>query len=158
MQCGRLLQCLELATFAHELQPLRRKDTIMPNYTACVTLLSVAFYFFLGTRVAVARRKFDVKLPATTGNPDFERIYRVHANTLEWMPTYLIPLWLCALYLNDIVAAVLGLVWIAGRILYFVGYSKAVEKRFPGFAIQAIACVLLFIGAAVGIGLRMAQG
>jgi len=130
----------------------------VPNYTACVTLLTVAFYFFLATRVAVAHRKFDVKLPAMSGNPEFERIYRAHANTLEWMPTYLIPLWLCAIYLNDIVAAVLGLVWIAGRVLYFVGYREAVEKRFPGFFVQSIACVLLFIGAAIGIGLRIAYG
>jgi len=96
----------------------------MPHYTAIVTLLAVALYFFLATRVAAARGKFNVKLPATAGNPDFERIFRVHTNTLEWMPTFLAPLWLCAIYLNDIAAAALGLVWIDGRIWYFVGYSK----------------------------------
>jgi glutathione S-transferase len=58
----------------------------MPYYTAIATLVSVAFYFFLATRVAVARGKFDVKLPATTGSPEFERIFRIHMNTLEWMP------------------------------------------------------------------------
>ena len=123
----------------------------MPRYTAIVTLLAVAFYFFLATRVAVAHGKFDVRLPATAGNPDFERIFRVHINTLEWMPTFLVPLWLCAIYLNDIAAAVLGLVWIGGRIVYFTGYSKAVEKRLPGFFIQSGVCILLFIGAIVGI-------
>ena len=123
----------------------------MLHYTAVVTLLAVAFYFFLATRVAAARIKFGVRLPATTGNPDFERIYRAHINTLEWMPTFLVPLWLCAVYFNDLVAAALGLVWIAGRIVYFVGYRTAVEKRLPGFFIQATACFLLFIGAAAGI-------
>jgi glutathione S-transferase len=123
----------------------------MPYYTAIVTLLAVAFYFFLATRVSVAHGKFGVRLPATTGNPDFERIFRAHANTVEWMPTFLVTLWLCAIYLNDVAAAVLGLVWIVGRALYFVGYSRAVEKRLPGFFIQSTACVLLFIGAAAGI-------
>ena len=123
----------------------------MPYYTAIVTLLAVAFYFFLATRVAVARGKFNVKHPATTGNFDFERIFRVHMNTLEWMPTFLVPLWLCAIYLNDTAAAVLGLLWICGRVLYFAGYSKAVEKRLPGFFIQSTACLLLFVGAIVGI-------
>ena len=118
----------------------------MPYYTAVVTLLAVAFYFFLATRVAVARGRFDVKLPATTGNPEFERVFRVHMNTLERMPTFLAPLWLCAVYLNDKAAAALGLVWIAGRVLYFRGYSRAVEKRLPGFFIQSTACILLFIG------------
>ena len=122
----------------------------MPYYTAIVTLLVVAFYFFLATRVAVARGKFDVKLPATTGNPDFERIFRIHTNTLEWMPTFLVPLWLCAVYLSDITAAVLGLVWILGRAMYFTGYRNAVDKRLPGFFIQAAAFLLLLIGAAVG--------
>ena len=130
----------------------------MPYHTAIVTLLAIAFYLFLGTRVAAARGKFGVRLPATTGNPDFERVFRVHANTLEWMPTFLVPLWLCAIYLNDIAAAAIGLVWIAGRVLYFVGYSKAVEKRLPGFAIQATACLVLLIGAAAGIAMRWSSG
>jgi len=130
----------------------------MPYYTAIVTLLAVAFYFFLATRVAVARGKFNVKHPATTGNSDFERIFRVHMNTLEWMPTFLVPLWLCAIYLNDTTAAVLGLVWICGRILYFTGYSKAVEKRLPGFFIQGTACLLLFVGAIAGIVMHGLSG
>jgi glutathione S-transferase len=130
----------------------------MPRYTAIVTLLAVAFYFFLATRVAVAHAKFDVKLPATAGNPDFERIFRVHINTLEWMPTFVVPLWLCAIYLSDIAAAALGLVWIGGRVLYFVGYSKAVEKRLPGFFIQSTVCLLLFIGAIAGIVMHWSGG
>jgi glutathione S-transferase len=120
-------------------------------YTAIVTLLAVLFYFFLATRVAVARRRFDVKLPAIAGHPDFERVFRVHVNTLEWMPIFLPLLWLCALYLSDAVAALLGLVWIAGRVLYFKGYTEAVEKRVPGFFIQSTACVLLLVGAVAGI-------
>src|SRR5581483_11541951 len=130
----------------------------MPKYTALVTLLAVVFYFFLVTRVALARRTFNVKHPATTGNPDFERIFRVHVNTLEWMPTFLAPLWLCAIYLNDIAAAVLGLVWIGGRVLYFIGYRTAVEKRLPGFFIQLTACLLLMIGAVAGIVMHWSAG
>jgi len=123
----------------------------MPKYTAIVTLLAIALYFFLATQVAAAHRRFAVKLPAMTGNPEFERIQRAHINTLEWMPTFLVPLWLCAVYFSDLSAAGLGLVWIAGRAWYFVGYSQAVEKRLPGFFVQSTACILLFLGAAVGV-------
>ncbi len=130
----------------------------MPHYTAAVTLLAVAFYFFVATRVPLARRKFNVKLPATTGNADFERIFRAHSNTLEWLPTFLVPLWLCAFYLSDVGAAVLGLVWIGGRVLYFTGYSKAVEGRLPGFFIQSAACALLFVGALAGIVIHWSAG
>jgi glutathione S-transferase len=127
----------------------------MPHYTAIVTLLAIALYLYFGTRVAAARTKFNVRLPATTGNPDFERVFRAHVNTLEWMPTFLVSLWLFALYLNDLAAAVLGLIWIAGRAIYFAGYSRAVEKRLPGFAIQATVCLVLLIGAAAGVVMRL---
>ena len=123
----------------------------MPRYTALVTLLAIAFYFFVATRVAAAHAKFGVKLPAMTGNADFERVYRVQMNMLEWMPTFLVTLWLCAFYLSDIAAAALGLVWIAGRAIYYTGYSQAVEKRLPGFFIQGIVCIVLFISALAGI-------
>ena len=79
-------------------------------------------------------------------------------NTLEWMPTFLTPLWLCAIYFSDVAAAGLGLVWIAGRVLYFAGYTRAVEKRLPGFFIQSTACVLLFLGAAAGVLRHLAGG
>jgi glutathione S-transferase len=123
----------------------------MPYCTSIATLLAVALYFVFATQVAAARGKYNVKLPATTGDPRFERIFRAHINTLEWMPTFLAPLWLCAVYLSDVAAAALGLVWIGGRVMYFIGYSKAVEKRLPGFFVQSTACLLLLIGAIAGI-------
>ena len=126
----------------------------MPRYSAIVTVLAVVFYFFIATRVGVARQKFGVKLPAIAGHPDFERVFRVHMNMLEWMPIFLPLLWLCAIYFSDGAAAVLGLAWIVGRFLYFTGYTQAVEKRRSGFFIQAMACVLLLFGAIAGIVMR----
>jgi len=126
----------------------------MPKYTVIVTLLAVVFYLFVGTRVSAARRQFGVKLPAITGHPDFERIHRVHMNTLEWMPVFLPLLWLSAVYFNDAVSAAVGLAWIVGRVLYYLGYREAVDKRRPGFFIQAMACLLLLIGAIVGLVMR----
>ena len=109
----------------------------------------------LATRVAVARGKYGVALPATSGNADFERIFRIHQNTHEWMPIFIAPLWICALTLTDLGAATLGLVWLLGRIVYATGYSRAVEKRLPGFFIQSSACILLFLGASIGVVRRL---
>jgi hypothetical protein len=39
--------------------------------------------------------------------------------------------------------------------MYYVGYRTATEKRLPGFLIQTIVCLLLFVGAAVGIGMHL---
>ena len=127
----------------------------MYHFTALVTCLAIAFYAFASIRVSRARKAYGVKLPATTGNPDFERVYRVHMNTLEWLPIFLPSLWLFAIYIGDSSAAALGLVWIVGRILYMIGYMKAVEKRGPGFAIQTLACVVLWAGSLGAIVWRL---
>lgn len=118
----------------------------------------MALYFAFALRVAMARGKFDVPLPATTGNADFERVFRVHQNTHEWLPIFLTTLWVCALFFTDIGAAVLGVVWLVGRLVYAVGYTQAVERRLPGFFIQSLACALLFLGAAVGVARHLVGG
>jgi glutathione S-transferase len=130
----------------------------MPHYTALVTLMAVVLYFYAGLLVARARQKFGVKAPAIAGNVDFERAFRVQQNTLEWMPIFLPLLWLFALYVNDWGAALLGLVWIVGRVLYIRGYSAAADRRHNGFTVQAIACGALLIGGFAGIVWRMAAG
>jgi len=130
----------------------------MYHFTALVTCLAILFYFFTSTRVARARASFDVKAPAITGNPDFERVFRVQMNTLEWMPIFLPSLWLFALSISDIGAAALGLVWIAGRVLYMTGYSQAANKRGTGFGIQALAAGILLSGALGMIVWRIVHG
>ena len=127
----------------------------MFHFTALVTCLAILFYFFTCGQVAKARAAFGIKAPAISGNPDFERVFRVQMNTLEWLPIFLPSLWLFAIYISDGVAAAIGLVWIAGRILYLTGYSKAAAKRGPGFAIQATAATILWVGALGAIVWRL---
>jgi glutathione S-transferase len=119
----------------------------MFHFTALVTCLAILFYFFTTIQVSKARAAFGIKVPATSGNPDFERVFRVQMNTLEWMPIFLPALWLFAIYVSDPGAAVLGLIWIAGRALYMTGYSQAAAKRGRGFGIQAAAAIILWLGA-----------
>ena len=130
----------------------------MYHYTALVTCLTILFYFFVSVQVSRARIAYGVKLPAVTGHPDFERVFRAQMNTLEWMPVFLPSLWLFAIYLNDAIAAMIGAVWIVGRVLYMIGYTKAVEKRGPGFAIQALATIALLVGALGAIVWRLVHG
>jgi len=130
----------------------------MYHFTALVTCLAILFYFFTSTRVSRARASFGVKAPAITGDPDFERVFRVQMNTLEWMPIFLPSLWLFAIYVSDPIAAALGLVWIAGRILYMTGYSQAANKRGRGFGIQALAAGILLFGALGMIAWRLVHG
>src|SRR5438445_13775512 len=119
----------------------------MFHFTALVTCLAIALYFFTCIQVAKARAAFGIKAPAITGHPDFERVFRVQMNTLEWLPIFLPSLWLFAIYVGDQVAAAIGLLWIVGRIVYMIGYTQATERRSPGFFIQALACAILLFGA-----------
>lgn len=73
----------------------------MYRLTALVTLLAIAFYFFTCINVSRARTKTGVKVPATSGHPDFECAFRIQMNTLEWMPIVLPALWLFAIYIGD---------------------------------------------------------
>jgi glutathione S-transferase len=129
----------------------------MYHFTALVTCLAVLVYFYSSILVSQARGKFGVKLPAIAGHPDFERVFRAQMNTLEWLPIFLPSLWLFAIYVSDGIAALLGLVWVVGRVLYILGYAKAVAKRGPGFAIQAFATIALWIGAFGAIAWRLVQ-
>jgi len=73
------------------------------------------------------------------------------------MPIFLPSLWLFAIYIDDGIAAGIGLVWVIGRILYVLGYARAVKDRGPGFAIQALATIGLWIGAFGAIVWRLTQ-
>src|SRR3954466_4664713 len=118
----------------------------MFHFTAIVTCLAVLFYLFTATRVSRARAAYGVKVPAITGHPDFERVFRVQMNTLEWMPIFLPSLWLFAMYISAPGAAALGAAWIVGRIMYWSGYKQAASKRSMGFAVQATAAFALWLG------------
>ena len=128
------------------------------SLVAIVTLLSLVLYVMMGLRVGEARTKFGVVAPAVTGDPEFERRFRVQSNTLEWLPLFLVSLWLFALYWDERVAAFFGLLWIVGRILYMTGYSQAANKRGRGFGIQALATGILWLGALGAIVWRLVHG
>jgi uncharacterized membrane protein YecN with MAPEG domain len=116
-------------------------------YVAIVTVLALLTYAWMGTRVSAVRRKTGIRPPAVSGDPLLERTIRAHYNTLEWMPIFLPALWLFAIYWNSTAAAILGLIWIAARIVYFLGYTAEASKRGTGFLIQTLVAAVLLLGA-----------
>lgn len=115
--------------------------------TAFVTMLSMLLFFFLSYKVGQARGKYKISAPATTGNPDFERVFRVHYNTMESLVLHLPSMWLFALFISDCWAAVLGGVWILGRIVYAKTYYADASKRTAGVVISTAATAILMLGA-----------
>lgn len=116
-------------------------------YVAVVTLLALLAYFWMGMQVAGARGKSGIQAPTMTGDPLLERTIRAHYNTLEWLPLFLAPLWLFAMFWDEKIAAAIGVVWIVGRIMYQRGYVAEAGKRGTGFLIQSLAVAVLLFGS-----------
>ena len=111
-----------------------------------VTLLALLEYSILGAMVGRARQTYGVEAPATTGNPDFERYFRVHENTLEALIVFIPAFWIFSLAVNYNFAVALGLLFLIARIIYAQGYLSAAKKRAPGaIATAAINVILVLV-------------
>ena len=124
-------------------------------HVAMVTLIALFLFLWMGIRVGSARQRHAVTAPATTGHPEFERHFRVQANTLEGLVMFLPAMWLFAIYVSEPIAAGLGLVWVIGRIMYMMSYVKEPNSRSTGFGIQALATLVLLLGAMGWVAWRM---
>jgi len=118
------------------------------EYVALVTVLLVSQYMVFMMLVGAARGKSGIKAPAVTGDEGFERAYRVQMNTLEQLMVALPALWVSGMYFDSLVAALLGMAFFLGRVMYRAGYVKDPEKRGMGFGIGFLA-VLGLIGTAL---------
>ncbi|MFM7573597.1 MAG: MAPEG family protein [Snowella sp.] len=124
-------------------------------YPSLVTALTLIVYQVLTVNVGRARMKYKIMPPAMSGDENFERVVRVQQNTLEQLVFFLPALWLFSVYASPLWGAVLGAVWLVGRIIFAWGYYQAAEKRVAGFAISSLSGLGLVLGALVGIGLKI---
>ena len=123
----------------------------MTHLPAMVTLLTVLLLFGTMWAVGRARSKYNIKAPAISGDPAFERAYRVQMNTLESTVMFLPTMWLAASYGFSGWAGVAGLAWIVGRVWYALAYLQDAGKRGPGFAIGMIGWVAALVMAGIGV-------
>src|SRR5262245_54994057 len=112
-------------------------------YTELVMGLALLVYFWTSIKVGGARAAFKVPAPATDGPPEFQRVFRVQMNTLEQLVLFVPALWLFATCWGDLYAAIAGVVWPIGRIVYARGYYAAAEKRSLGFLIAFLSTAVL---------------
>jgi len=115
-----------------------------------VVALALAEFLLFGWAVGQARVRYNVPAPATTGNPTFERYFRVQMNTLEQLVIFVPSLVMFAHYWGPLVAAALGALFIIGRAIYFYGYTRAPDKRHTGFMMSAVPNLALLVGAVAG--------
>jgi hypothetical protein len=119
-------------------------------YVHIVTALAVLQFIVFGFKVGQARERYGVKAPAITGNPTFERLFRIQMNTLEQLIVLLPGLYLYARYFSPYVAAALGVVYLLGRELYAFTYVRDPAKRSVGYGLTFLPMVILIVGGLIG--------
>lgn len=115
-----------------------------------LVILALFQYVFFATRVGRARGTYGVPAPATTGNPIFERYYRVQTNTLELLILLIPSVWIASAYWNTLFIAAMLAIYIVGRHLYYIAYIEDPKKRSMGFALSIIPILLLLASGLVG--------
>ena len=117
---------------------------------ALVVALTVLLLAYVSYTVGRARGRYGIHSPATTGHPDFERVYRVQMNTNESALMFLPSLWLFGQYLNPLIAGILGIVWLIARFWYAQAYVSGRSRTVP-FVIGGVIIVALLIGGIFGV-------
>ncbi len=115
-----------------------------------VISLALMEYLVFTWQCGQARGRFGIAAPAVTGNPEFERRFRVQQNTLEQLIIFVPAIWMFGEFVNASVAAGLGLVFVLGRFLYGRGYAVDPAKRGPGFGLTLLSNAVLLVGGLVG--------
>ena len=115
-----------------------------------VTVLTMVLLAAILVSVGRARGRFGIHAPTMTGPVEFERVLRVHANTIENTVLFLPCLWLSVQYWGAFWPGVIGLVWLLGRVWFAVAYGGG-GNRGPAFTIAIVANAVLLIAALIGV-------
>ena len=127
----------------------------MHLHAALITTLNVLLLLLATILSGRARGRYQIKAPATTGHPDFERAFRAHQNTLEQSVLFLPLLWIAALYGNEQYAVWLGYAWLVGRVWYLFAYISPTGNRSAGFGIASAASIALLLVSFIGLVPRL---
>ena len=119
-----------------------------------VAVLALLQLVFFGVLVGSARTKYGVHAPATTGHPQFERMYRVQMNTLELLVVMVPALYLSARYWSPTLIAVGGAVYLLGRMVYWRSYTKDPATRTLGFGLSIFPILVMLGATLVGIAIK----
>lgn len=112
---------------------------------AVVTVLALLQFYWFAIQVGQMRVKHEVKAPAMTGHPEFERMFRIQQNTMEQLVMFVPTLWMYGYLVNPLWGAGIGMVFIIGRFVYRAAYFKDPSSRSNGFTISVIPTTVMLI-------------
>lgn len=115
-----------------------------------IAIVAVLQFLMFGALTGRARKLSGLEAPAMTGNADFERMHRVQMNTLELLIAFLPSLFIAAKYWPSLLVVGLGIVYVAGRFMYWRAYVSEPSKRGLGFILSLLPIALLSVLALLG--------
>ena len=110
-----------------------------------ITVLVLIQYTWFGIQVGQQRVKHECDAPTMAGAPEFERMFRVHYNTMEQLVVFLPALWLYAHLVNPLWGAGLGVVYLIGRFIYRATYLKDPDSRSLGFMLTFLPSAVMLV-------------
>ena len=119
------------------------------EYVAIVIVITLIEYIGFSLLVGWARAKYHCPAPATSGDPVFERCYRVQQNTMEQLVVFIPAITLYGYYSDPLVAAGVGLIFPLARLVYLQAYLADPARRGRGFLPGFLATMYLLIGGLV---------
>ena len=115
------------------------------EWVVIVTILALLQFVWFGVEVGAARARHGVRAPAMSGHPEFDRRFRIHMNTLEQLVVFLPALWIFGHYVDPRWGAGLGIVYLAGRLVYRTAYFRDPAGRSAGFTITFLPMAVMLV-------------
>ncbi len=125
------------------------------EYVVIVIVLALIEYIGFSIMVGMARGKYNCPAPAITGDPIFERYYRVQQNTLEQLVIFLPAITIYGYYGNPAIGAGVGLVFVVSRLVYMQAYVADPAKRGRGFLPGFLASTFLLVAGLLAVAGRL---
>jgi len=125
------------------------------EYAVLIILLALAQFTYFSLRVGAGRAKYKIDAPKTSGDENWERLYRVQQNTMEQLVLFVPAMLAFSFYLSARWALIPGILFVVGRQLYSWEYISKPPSRAPGMAITLLANAVLLAGAVIGIVVRI---
>lgn len=110
-----------------------------------VTVLALLQFVWFGVQVGSLRGKHQIKAPAISGHPEFDRMYRVHYNTMEQLLLFLPALWMFAHMVDPLWATGFGVVYLVARFVYRAAYLKDPSGRSTGFTMTFLPSAVMLV-------------
>jgi glutathione S-transferase len=125
------------------------------KYSALIILIALLQYLAFTALVGLRRGKHSVKAPQTSGHDIWERQFRVQQNTMEQLVIFIPTMIAFSMYTSARWALLPGVLFVAGRQLYYHQYVSDPASRTPGMALTLLANVILLVGAMIGLLMSM---